>query len=45
MANVWRGASVTRLLPTEDAVDLLALTEDVAAREIVLEEEHVIADI
>jgi len=34
MSYAWKGASVTRLLPTEESVDLLALTEEVAAREI-----------
>ncbi|MHB1066411.1 MAG: acyl-CoA dehydrogenase family protein [Candidatus Nanopelagicales bacterium] len=30
----WKGASVTRLLPTPEAVDLLAMAEDVAAKEL-----------
>jgi len=34
MAYAWRGASVTRLLPTEESVELLALTEEVATREL-----------
>jgi alkylation response protein AidB-like acyl-CoA dehydrogenase len=34
MAYAWRGASVTRLLPTEEAVDLLALVEEFAAAEL-----------
>jgi alkylation response protein AidB-like acyl-CoA dehydrogenase len=34
MAHAWRGASVTRLLPTEEAVDLLALVEEFAAAEL-----------
>lgn len=34
MAHAWEGASVTRLLPTEESVDLLALVEDFAAREL-----------
>jgi alkylation response protein AidB-like acyl-CoA dehydrogenase len=34
MSYAWRGASVTRLLPTEESVELLALTEDVSAREL-----------
>jgi alkylation response protein AidB-like acyl-CoA dehydrogenase len=31
---VWQGASVTRLLPSDEAVALLELVEDVAAREL-----------
>lgn len=34
MAYAWKGASVTRLLPSEESVELLALTEEVAAREL-----------
>lgn len=34
MANAWKGASVTRLLPTSEAVDLLALAEQVAREEL-----------
>ena len=34
MGHVWKGASVTRLMPTEESVDLMALVEDVAAREL-----------
>ena len=34
MSHVWKGSAVTRLLPTPEAVDLLALVEDVARREL-----------
>jgi alkylation response protein AidB-like acyl-CoA dehydrogenase len=34
MAYVWKGASVTRLLPTEESVELLSLVEDFAAAEL-----------
>lgn len=34
MGFAWNGASVTRLLPTPEAVELLALTEEIAAREL-----------
>jgi alkylation response protein AidB-like acyl-CoA dehydrogenase len=34
MAYVWKGASVTRLMPTEESVDLLSLVEDFAAAEL-----------
>jgi alkylation response protein AidB-like acyl-CoA dehydrogenase len=34
MTYVWKGSSVTRLLPSEEAVDLLGLVEDFAAREL-----------
>ena len=34
MAHAWTGASVTRLLPTAESVDLLELTESFAAREL-----------
>ena len=34
MAHVWNGASVTRLLPTPEAVDLLAMVEEFAAAEL-----------
>ncbi len=34
MAHVWKGASVTRLLPTEESVALLSMVEDFAAREL-----------
>ena len=34
MAHVWRGHSVTRLLPTPEAVDLLAVVEEFAAAEL-----------
>lgn len=34
MAYAWKGASVTRLLPSEESVELMALTEEVAAREL-----------
>ena len=34
MSHVWAGASVTRLLPSAEAVALLELVEDVAAREL-----------
>lgn len=34
MAHSWKGAAVTRLLPTPEAVDLLALVEDFAAAEL-----------
>lgn len=34
MTHAWRGASVERLLPTAEAVDLLALVEDFAAAEL-----------
>ncbi len=34
MPHAWRGGSVTRLLPTAEAVDLLELTEQFATREL-----------
>ena len=34
MGHAWKGASVTRLMPTEESVDLMALVEDFAAREL-----------
>jgi alkylation response protein AidB-like acyl-CoA dehydrogenase len=34
MSHVWKGASVTRLLPTPEAVDLLAMVEEFAANEL-----------
>ena len=34
MTHVWNGASVTRLMPTSESVDLLAMIEEMAAREI-----------
>ena len=34
MSHVWNGASVTRLLPTAESVDLLEMVEDFAAREL-----------
>ena len=34
MSHVWNGSAVTRLLPTPESVDLLALVEDVARREL-----------
>lgn len=34
MGFAWNGASVTRLLPTPESVELLALTEEIAAREL-----------
>jgi alkylation response protein AidB-like acyl-CoA dehydrogenase len=34
MSYAWQGARVTRLLPTEEAVDLLGLVEDFAAAEL-----------
>jgi alkylation response protein AidB-like acyl-CoA dehydrogenase len=34
MAHVWHGASVTRLMPTEESVELMALVEDFASREL-----------
>jgi alkylation response protein AidB-like acyl-CoA dehydrogenase len=34
MGYAWKGASVTRLMPTEESVDLMALVEDFAAREL-----------
>ena len=34
MAYPWHGASVTRLMPTQDSVELMALVEDFAAREL-----------
>ncbi|MCX6431578.1 MAG: acyl-CoA dehydrogenase family protein [Actinobacteria bacterium] len=34
MSYAWKGSSVTRLLPTEESVDLLALVQDYAATEL-----------
>jgi len=34
MVHVWKGASVTRLMPTEESVDLMAMVEDFASREL-----------
>lgn len=34
MTHTWKGASVTRLLPTAEAVDLMAMVEDFAAKEL-----------
>jgi alkylation response protein AidB-like acyl-CoA dehydrogenase len=34
MGYAWKGASVTRLMPTEESVELMALVEDFAAREL-----------
>jgi alkylation response protein AidB-like acyl-CoA dehydrogenase len=34
MGYAWKGASVTRLMPTEESVDLMALVEDFASREL-----------
>lgn len=34
MAHLWEGASVTRLMPTEESVELMALVEEFAAREL-----------
>lgn len=34
MGHAWKGASVTRLMPTEESVDLMALVEDFASREL-----------
>ena len=34
MAHVWKGASVTRMMPTEESVDLMALIEEFAAAEL-----------
>ncbi len=34
MTHVWRGSSVTRLLPTPEAVDLLAMIEEFAAAKL-----------
>ena len=34
MAYVWKGASVTRLMPTEESVELMGLVEDFASREL-----------
>jgi alkylation response protein AidB-like acyl-CoA dehydrogenase len=34
MGHAWKGASVTRLMPTEESVDLMALVEDFATREL-----------
>jgi len=34
MTHVWRGASVTRLMPSEESVELMSLVEDFAAREL-----------
>jgi alkylation response protein AidB-like acyl-CoA dehydrogenase len=34
MTHVWKGASVTRLMPTEESLDLLALVEEFAAAEL-----------
>ena len=34
MSHVWKGASVTRLMPTAESVDLMALVEDFAASEL-----------
>ena len=34
MTHVWKGASVTRLLPTEESVDLLAMVEEFASAEL-----------
>jgi alkylation response protein AidB-like acyl-CoA dehydrogenase len=31
MAHAWKGASVTRLMPSPEAVDLMSMVEDVAA--------------
>ena len=34
MAYPWHGGSVTRLMPTQESVELMALVEDFAAREL-----------
>jgi len=34
MAYAWEGAAVTRLMPTPESVELMALVEDFAAREL-----------
>ena len=34
MTHVWSGASVVRLMPTSESVDLLAMVEEIATREI-----------
>jgi alkylation response protein AidB-like acyl-CoA dehydrogenase len=34
MSHVWNGSSVSRLLPSEEAVGLLAMVEEFAAREL-----------
>jgi alkylation response protein AidB-like acyl-CoA dehydrogenase len=34
MTHTWNGSSVTRLMPTEESVELMAVVEEVARREI-----------
>ncbi len=34
MTHVWSGASVVRLMPTSESVELLAMVEEIATREI-----------
>ncbi len=34
MSLVWKGASVTRLMPSEESVELMSMVEDFAAREL-----------
>ena len=34
MGFAWKGASVTRLMPTEESVELMGLVEDFASREL-----------
>ena len=34
MTSVWKGASVTRLMPTPESVDLMAMVEDFGAAEL-----------
>jgi alkylation response protein AidB-like acyl-CoA dehydrogenase len=34
MTHVWKGSSVTRLLPTAESVDLMAMVEDFASKEL-----------